>query len=77
MNGTNFSCLYRALSGTAKGAKRMISIGSEVTSTRFLQSEIQIANHGSTMHPPPKYMAIDMFATQVRWRCPTYSNTVH
>lgn len=72
-----FICFYRALSGTTKDAERTISMGSDVASTSFLQSEIQSANHGSTMHAPPKYKAIDIFATQVRWPGPTYSNTVY
>lgn len=65
-NSTYFVCVYRALSGTTKGAKRTINIGNEVTRTSFLQLEIQIANHGNAVHAPPKYIAIDIFATQVR-----------
>lgn len=66
---------HLALSGKTKGANTTSSMGVEVYHSSFLQSLIHSASHGRHRQPMPKYRAMDMLATHVRCRGPTYSNT--
>lgn len=51
------------------------NIGNEVIHTNKRQSFAQSASHGSAIEPAPKYKAIDIAATKVRYCVPTYSKT--
>lgn len=57
---------HLALSGTIKGTAITRRKGTVVAHNNFFQSPIHSASHGSMRHPPPKYRAMDRFATHVR-----------